>query len=333
MHSLARTLSAVLVVGLAMAAITAAAVAETVQLEREHGVFMVPVRINDAVTIPFVLDSGAGDVSVPEDVFKTLLRTRTVTESDFLPPGTYVMADGSRRSNQRFTLHELRVGDYVIRDIVASVAPDKADPLLGQSFLGKLPGWAIDNTKHTLVIGAGGDARRPQTAPTAPASPGMTRPAKSILAGDLQNAQNAIGAVLQKDGGGLVANRSSFPSLNLLDRSNDGWEYIASTHVVPINGMDNAILIDSTMCNGGNGHGQYLVIMQKGSARVITNAEIADMSFIGRIGWVDGTSVFLTGHRWDPSDPHCCPSREATLEYDIRTGQHKFILGKKLQSQ
>ncbi|HEY8871418.1 MAG TPA: GDSL-type esterase/lipase family protein, partial [Stellaceae bacterium] len=50
-----------------------AAVTETVQLEREHGVFMVPVRINDAVTIPFVLDSGAGDVSVPEDVFKTLL--------------------------------------------------------------------------------------------------------------------------------------------------------------------------------------------------------------------------------------------------------------------
>jgi hypothetical protein len=63
------------------------AAAETIELMREHGVFMVPVRINDAITIPFVLDSGAGDVSVPEDVFKTLLRTRTVTESDFREPG------------------------------------------------------------------------------------------------------------------------------------------------------------------------------------------------------------------------------------------------------
>src|SRR6266851_8196799 len=37
MHPLARTLSAVLAMGLAMAAVTAAAVAEPIQLEREHG--------------------------------------------------------------------------------------------------------------------------------------------------------------------------------------------------------------------------------------------------------------------------------------------------------
>jgi hypothetical protein len=107
---------------------------------------------------------------------------------------------------------------------VASVAPDKADPLLGQSFLGKLPGWAIDNTKHTLVIGVGGKGQRPQAVPIAPTSPAVVAPAKSILADDLRNAQSAIGAVLQKDGGGLVANLSSCPSRNLFDRINDGWE-------------------------------------------------------------------------------------------------------------
>jgi hypothetical protein len=85
------------------------------------------------------------------------------------------------------------------------------------------------------------------------------------------------------------------------------------------------------MCNGGNGHGQYLVIARDGSSRVITDAEIAAMSFLGRISYVEGTSVFLKGYRWGPNDPHCCPSREATLEYDLRTGQHKFVLGKKLQ--
>jgi TPR repeat protein len=133
---------------------------------------MVPVRINDAVTIPFVLDSGAAHVSVPEDVFKTLLRTGTVTESDFREPGVYVTADGAERSKPRFILHEVRVGDRVVKDVVASVAPDKADPLLGQSFLGTLPGWAIDNTRHALVIG-------PQTAtpvPPQPAAPAPTKP-------------------------------------------------------------------------------------------------------------------------------------------------------------
>jgi len=289
---------------------------------------MLPVRINDAVTIPFVLDSGASDVSVPEDVFKTLLRTRTVTESDLLSPGTYINADGAGRSKQRFTLHELRVGDQVIRDIVASVAPDKADPLLGQSFLGQLPGWAIDNTKHTFVIGVGGAGERSQTS-TAPAST-VTSP-KPLRADDMLNAQSSIGAVLRKDGGGLVPNRSSCPGRNLSDRINDGWEYVETTQVVEINGTSNAVLIDSGMCNGGNGHGQHLVISQNGSSKVVTSAEIADMSFLGRISHVEGTSVFLTGHRWGPDDPHCCPSREAILEYEIQTGQHKFTLGKKLQ--
>jgi len=201
-HRLARTLIALLAVGLAISALIGVVVAETIQLTREHGVFMVPVRINDAVTIPFVLDSGAGDVSVPEDVFKTLLRTRTVTERDFLSPGTYIIADGSKRSSQRFMLRELRVGNYVVSDVVASVAPDKAEPLLGQSFLGKLPGWAIDNTKHTLVIGVGVEGEREprEAGPTAPASSAVVGPVKNLLADHVQNARSSIRTLLQKTG-------------------------------------------------------------------------------------------------------------------------------------
>ena len=151
-----------LIAGLSLVVLAAhPAAAESIQLEEVHGVYMVPVRINDAITIPFVLDSGAADISVPEDVFKTLLRTRTVTESDFLAPGTYVMADGSNHLKQRFVLHELRVGEHVAKDLIASVAPDKADPLLGQNFLKKLPAWTMDNTRHTLLFGS--DAP-PQTA-------------------------------------------------------------------------------------------------------------------------------------------------------------------------
>lgn len=123
------------------------ALPESIPLVQSGGVYMVPVRINDTITIPFILDSGAADISVPEDVFKTLRRTGTVTESDLLPPGTYINADGLASAKQRFTLHQLRVGDRVITDIVASVAPDKAEPLLGQSFLQKLPTWSMDNIR------------------------------------------------------------------------------------------------------------------------------------------------------------------------------------------
>ena len=140
-------------------------------------------------------------------------------------------------------------------------------------------------------------------------------------ADDLRNAQRAVSALLKKNGGGLVAQSNLCPK-----RNNDEWEYVENSQIVPINGSSNAILIDSRWCNGGNKHGQYLVIAQNGSTRVVTNAEIDDMSFIGQISRVEGTSVFLTGYRWLPNDPHCCPSRKATLEYNIRTGQHKFTL-------
>jgi|GEM_PF-4601845 len=113
---------------------------------------MLPVRINDAVAIPFVLDSGAAEVSIPLDVFLTLRRTGTVGQSDFIGTGTYTLADGSTTSSERYVLHKMAVGSHVITNVVANVAPVQGDPLLGESFLVRLPAWSIDNARHALVL-------------------------------------------------------------------------------------------------------------------------------------------------------------------------------------
>ena len=55
-----------------------------IPLQREGGTFVVPVSINDQLTLKFVIDSGAADVSIPADVVMTLLRTGTLTPDDFL---------------------------------------------------------------------------------------------------------------------------------------------------------------------------------------------------------------------------------------------------------
>src|SRR5476651_1678874 len=41
---------------------------------------------------------------------------------------------------------------HVITDVIATVTPAQGDPLLGQSFLSKLPGWTVDNERHALVL-------------------------------------------------------------------------------------------------------------------------------------------------------------------------------------
>jgi hypothetical protein len=64
-----------------------------VQLVSDGGTFRVPVTINGQLTLDFTVDSGASDVSVPADVFMTLVRTGTITDADYLDKQTYRMAE------------------------------------------------------------------------------------------------------------------------------------------------------------------------------------------------------------------------------------------------
>jgi hypothetical protein len=49
-------------------------------------------------------------------------------------------------------LHDLKTGDRVVKNVIANVTATKGDPLLGQSFLSKLPYWTIDSERHALIL-------------------------------------------------------------------------------------------------------------------------------------------------------------------------------------
>jgi tetratricopeptide (TPR) repeat protein len=118
----------------------------------EGGTFVVPVRINDQITLKFVIDSGASDVSVPADVVLTLLRTGTITDADFLGTQKYRMADGSTVPSQQFVIRSLKVGDRTLNDVTGSIAPVQGGLLLGQSFLRHFKSWSIDNQREGLIL-------------------------------------------------------------------------------------------------------------------------------------------------------------------------------------
>jgi clan AA aspartic protease (TIGR02281 family) len=130
----------------------AAATDNEIQLERQGGTYAVPVQINRAITLKFILDSGASDVLIPADVFLTLLRTGTVSQRDFLDSQIYSLADGSKLKGARFIIRELRVGNQIATDVVASVGPVTGDLLLGLSFLSRFGTVTFDNDRHVLVL-------------------------------------------------------------------------------------------------------------------------------------------------------------------------------------
>ena len=123
-----------------------------VHLQQRGGVLVVPVLINERLPLDFIIDSGASDVSIPNDVVSTLMRTGTLTAVDFTGTQTYVLADGSKVPSQTFRIRSLKVGNLVLTNVAASVASANGSLLLGQSFLGRFKSWSIDNSRQFLIL-------------------------------------------------------------------------------------------------------------------------------------------------------------------------------------
>jgi len=125
------------------------------RLKSDGGTYVVPVQINGAITLDFIIDSGASDVSVPADVVSTLIRTGTIRDSDFIGKQTYILADGSKAPSAVFMIRSLKVGNTVIENVKGDIAPAQASLLLGQSFLQHFKSWSINNATHELVLETG----------------------------------------------------------------------------------------------------------------------------------------------------------------------------------
>jgi Aspartyl protease len=123
-----------------------------VPLKKEGGTYVVPVLINNAITLNFVVDSGASDVSVPADVVMTLYRTGTLEKPDFIGTQTYRLADGSTVPSATFRIRSLTVANTALENVTGSVAPVEGALPLGQSFLGRFKSWSIDNARQALVL-------------------------------------------------------------------------------------------------------------------------------------------------------------------------------------
>jgi clan AA aspartic protease (TIGR02281 family) len=125
---------------------------DEIPIERHGGEYVLPVRINQTITIPFILDTGASNIVIPEDVALTLMRAGALTRDDFLGKGHATLANGSELIEDNVMIRELQVGDHTARDVTASVTSARGDPLLGESFLSKFGTVTIDYNRLVLIL-------------------------------------------------------------------------------------------------------------------------------------------------------------------------------------
>lgn len=121
---------------------------------------------------------------------------------------------------------------------------------------------------------------------------------------------------------GLVPRQSKCPPME----EGGLLEFIDKFQVVSVADNIDATLIDTHQCGGGNKHGQYLVISKGRKCNVVTEPEIGDMAFIATEMYATDNGVVLKGVKWTKDDPHCCPSKQGTLTYQVFNGSYSFTL-------
>ncbi len=125
---------------------------QEIKIERRGDTYRVPVRINDTITLPFLLDTGASALVIPADLALTLMRAGALTSGDFVGKSRYQLANGSEEVSDLIVLREVQVGEHAIRNVTATISPVRGEPLLGQSFLSKFGTVTLDYKRLVLIL-------------------------------------------------------------------------------------------------------------------------------------------------------------------------------------
>jgi aspartyl protease family protein len=168
---------------------------EDIPLRKDGSVWWTSVVVNGSKPQEFVVDTGAGLLSIPAKLAEEMdLRPDSQSRTILLK-----IADGSIIEGKLVFAKTVRVGKFTIENVECAVLPESAvaaEPLLGQSFLGKFT-FQLDGNVGTLsmtkVDGEEGNAKprpTPKPKPEKPAPKGKPGSKKSNDTNDIESSEN-----------------------------------------------------------------------------------------------------------------------------------------------
>lgn len=124
---------------------------ENIKLQKSGNLYYLNILINGQQT-KFILDSGASDLTINEDLEKILIDKKLIKKEDYLSSALYKIADGSIISNRRLILKNIKIGNFTIENVRVAVSKGDSPLLLGKSLLDNFSNWSIDNKNMTLKL-------------------------------------------------------------------------------------------------------------------------------------------------------------------------------------
>lgn len=123
-----------------------------VKMEQEGNVFKVPCKIN-GLTLSFIFDTGASDVSISLSEAIFMLKNGYLTAEEISGSQNYQTATGEIHEGMTLTLREIEFQNIKLYNVPATVILEMKAPLLfGQSAMKKLGAFQFDPNTGTLTI-------------------------------------------------------------------------------------------------------------------------------------------------------------------------------------
>lgn len=125
---------------------------EIQMMQRGSGVYEVPCTIND-LPLTFIFDTGASTVTISSLEASFMLKNNYLNKSDILSREYYLTASGTIEEGTRIRLKSVRIGDFSLDNIEATVMDNQKAPLLlGQSVLSRFGKVDIDYQNMKIIL-------------------------------------------------------------------------------------------------------------------------------------------------------------------------------------
>jgi len=119
---------------------------------RGTGVYEIPCKIN-GLGLNMIFDTGASDISVSQTEIQFMLKNGYLNEKNILGKRHYLDANGDIEVGTVIVFREVDFGGVTLKNVKATVVPNKKAPLLfGQSALSKYGKIIIDNENQMITI-------------------------------------------------------------------------------------------------------------------------------------------------------------------------------------
>ena len=105
----------------------------------------------DGIAKYYLFDTGAADLIINRDLERELLLNGSLKKEDYMGTTSYSMADNTEVKAQLIKLSNVKVGDYVVQNVVAAIIDD-GSLLCGMGLLDKFRKWELDDENKTLVL-------------------------------------------------------------------------------------------------------------------------------------------------------------------------------------